>query len=445
MIKGSHPAARPALETFSAEIWEFPSILLPLSVFSFLLALPAFANSWLHRSLSTAMADPTAIEQFVLITGADESTANFFLSAAHGNCDAAVSTFFESDGMIPQTSENPRPARPTPASSSRAPPSNPPDAALSQPRRRNPQSGGIATLGSLARERDDDEKGYYAGGEKSGQMIQDPRKRNAASSRPAPSAANAQSDRTEDDDEMPAGLADSILERARARGPRTEEEHEHFEGPQRFAGAGYRLGATADPPQRPTVVGRRNVTRVLTFYANGFRVDEGPLRAFDDPANEAFLADVNRGVVPKEMEEPDIGDISITLVDRKGVDYEEERSGMVPFSGGGQRLNDAEALANSSQAPSAQVTTDAAEAVLIVDSSRPITRVQVRLSDGTRLVARLNEDSTVGQLRSFVRASRPGVANFVLSTTFPKKLLDDDSKTIVEAELKGAVVVQTLK
>lgn len=395
------------------------------------------------------MVDPAAVEQFVQITGADETTANFFLSAAHGNCDVAVSTFFESGGIIPPASENPRPTRPTAASSSRPAPAQAGSDGPPQAPRTNARPG-FATLGSLARERDDDEKGYYAGGEKSGQMIQDPRKRNAGRGRASssgPPATGPQAEPNNEDDSGPSGLADSILERARARGPRTEEEQEHLEGSQRFAGAGYRLGESSEQARAPTVMGRRNITRVLTFYANGFRVDEGPLRAFDDPVNEMFLADVNRGVVPKEMEEPEIGDVSITLVDRKDTEFAEKRPGMVPFSGGGQRLDGpgSSAGSNQAQAPAAQVNATAAEATLRVDDSRPVTRVQVRLSDGTRLVARLNEDSTVGQLREFVRASRPGVADFVLSTTFPKTVLEDDSVTIAQAQLKGAVVVQTLK
>ena len=34
---------------------------------------------------------------------------------------------------------------------------------------------------------------------------------------------------------------------------------------------------------------------VLKFWANGFSVDDGPLRAIDDPANEQFLDSVKRG------------------------------------------------------------------------------------------------------------------------------------------------------
>lgn len=413
------------------------------------------------------MADPAAVDQFIQITGADATTASFFLSAANGDCDAAVSTYFESDGMIPTAAEAPhlpRPSVPTaaslppppglpvapaapsapqgarPSSSAAANSPRPPARASSRPR----SNQRFATLGSLERERDDDEKGYYAGGERSGQMIQDPRNRNENRD---PGTSHNDDDAAGDPS---TGLVNAILNRARTRAPRPDAEREHFEGPQRFAGAGYRLGETEGRVDRPTIIGRRNVTRVLTFYANGFRIDDGPLRRLDDPANEAFLEDVNRGVVPREMEEPDVGDVSITLIDKKTEEYVEDSRPIVPFSGGGQRLDGSAAPSlhnhNSSQPPASQQPVDsaAAESVLNVDESRPTTRVQIRLSDGTRLVARMNVDNTVGQLRQFVRASRPAINEFTLATTFPKTVLNDDSKTIKDAGLMGAVVVQTL-
>eukprot|EP00168_Porphyra_purpurea_P021169 TRINITY_DN929_c0_g1_i3.p3 TRINITY_DN929_c0_g1~~TRINITY_DN929_c0_g1_i3.p3 ORF type:complete len:189 (+),score=74.77 TRINITY_DN929_c0_g1_i3:334-900(+) len=147
---------------------------------------------------------------------------------------------------------------------------------------------------------------------------------------------------------------------ARARGgPLTDAETAAFapNAAQAFTGAGYRLGKTpeeeggaaaaaaAAAPVRPDVVGRRNVTRTLTFFRDGFTVDEGPLRRFDDPANVAFLRSVDAGYVPDEMESPDIGNVNIHLVDRKDVDWAESgANGRKPqvasFSGSGRRLGD---------------------------------------------------------------------------------------------------------
>lgn len=374
------------------------------------------------------MTDTTAIAKFMDITGADTATATFFLSAAQGNVDAAVSTFFESGGIMPAganiggPSTRPAPRRPTPASS---------NALAHTPSRpqRPSRTGGFATLNSLrgdGEDKDEEANNYYAGGEKSGQMVQGPRGK-----------ANGG-----EDEEPSTDLTEAIFERARQRGPRTDEERAQFGDNQTFTGAGYRLGNTGAPrPNVPDVLVRRNVTRELTFYSNGFTVDDGPLRRLDDPENEAFLSDVNRGVVPREMEEAGVGDVSITLIDKKGEEYVPVKKKVVPFSGDGQRLS----VPTAAPAPSGEVNPERAAAAVAVDESRPVASVQIRLSDGTRLIARVNEDSTVADLRAFVAASRPGNVQFTLSTTFPKKILDDDSKTIKEAQLKGAVVVQTLQ
>ncbi len=109
-----------------------------------------------------------------------------------------------------------------------------------------------------------------------------------------------------------------------------------------------------------------------------------------------------RGVVPREMEEPGIGDVSITLVDKKGEDYVPPKRKVVAFSGGGQRLGGA-ASAQTVAAVAAPPSVDDALGTIVLDETQPVAVVQVRLSDGTRLRARLNDHHTVGQLRAFVR------------------------------------------
>jgi UBX domain-containing protein 1 len=406
------------------------------------------------------MADKdAAVSQFVAVTGSDAGTASFYLSAADYDVDAAVGAFFESGGApAPETTggaPEPVPAAAadvaaTAAPSSAAATSARPAAAA--PARR---TGGFATLDSIGagRDSDDDESGknYYAGGEKSGQMIQDPRdrarNRGGPSGGPSGVPGDGEGAGSLDDADGEGDLSDAIFERARQRGPLTDAERDEFQGPQNFAGAGYRLG-DANAPARPDasapdVVGRRNVTRTLTFYANGFTIDDGPLRAFDDPANAAFLQDIKRGFVPKEMEEPGVGNVSINLVDNKGTEYVPPRPALVPFAGGGNRLG-SESPAATAAASSAAPDTAAGAAVVVVDNSAPVASIQVRLSDGSRVVARLNETHTVQNLRDFVAASRPGVTSFTLATTFPRKTLDDPTLTIKDAGLSGAVVVQSL-
>ncbi len=72
---------------------------------------------------------------------------------------------------------------------------------------------------------------------------------------------------------------------------------------------------------------------------------------------------------------------------------------------------------------------------------------QVRLNDGSRLVARLNSSHTVGDLRQYISLARPHLAAspFALLTTFPSKELEDEAATLEAAGLLNAAVMLRLK
>ena len=40
---------------------------------------------------------------------------------------------------------------------------------------------------------------------------------------------------------------------------------------------------------------------MLTLYKNGFVVNDGPLRSYDDDEGRAFLKDLEQGYVPREL------------------------------------------------------------------------------------------------------------------------------------------------
>jgi UBX domain-containing protein 1 len=79
---------------------------------------------------------------------------------------------------------------------------------------------------------------------------------------------------------------------------------------------------------------------------------------------------------------------------------------------------------------------------LVVDDTQPMTSVQIRLHDGTRLVAKFNHTHTVGDLRGFVDAALPKRVAYQLQTTLPVRVLADESQTLQEAGLLGSTVVQ---
>jgi len=77
------------------------------------------------------------------------------------------------------------------------------------------------------------------------------------------------------------------------------EEDEARSGP--FQGSGHRLGDEETPStiiaDQNTPAGREMETaiRVITFWRNGFTVEDGPLLAYDNPQNAELLEQINSG------------------------------------------------------------------------------------------------------------------------------------------------------
>jgi len=268
----------------------------------------------------------------------------------------------------------------------------------------------VTTLKDMKEENDDEKRqAYYAGGQGqngggSGQEILDPRE---------------------------------FMERARNEmGAQSVDEWQSQQpsGTQSFTGSGNTLSDQsiqgAPAPQKP-------MEHTITFWQNGFSVDDGPLRTRDDPESEAFLAAVNRGQMPAEFIGPNgeaEGDVHI--IDKSGEPYKPPSVTLKPFSGEGRSMRDPSAASSSAEA------TEAAE--LTLDESAPTTTLQIRLSDGSRKVVKANKAHTVLQLKQHVASLTPGVAAFSLRAGFPPKKLEEMNKTLEEAGLLGEAITQSV-
>jgi UBX domain len=81
-----------------------------------------------------------------------------------------------------------------------------------------------------------------------------------------------------------------------------------------------------------------------------------------------------------------------------------------------------------------------------IDPSQPQTTLQLRLTDGTRLVTQFNLSSTMEDIYAFVARARPTAGReFVLQTIFPTKVLERGGRTVEEEGLKGGTVVMRWK
>ena len=125
---------------------------------------------------------------------------------------------------------------------------------------------------------------------------------------------------------------------------------------------------------------------------------------------------------------------------------EPEKKGQVSFQGVGRTLGSS----STSAAPEPTISSTPLNTApnpspgLVLDESLPSTSIQLRLADGTRLIAHFNFHHTVEDIRSFINASRPGSAtNYKLQIMgFPPKLLTDPTQTMEQAGLANSVVIQ---
>lgn len=224
----------------------------------------------------------------------------------------------------------------------------------------------------------------------------------------------------------------------------------------RFTGSGQTLGSEDTPsvvvpdPAANRPPPPQTISRSLTFWRDGFSIEDGPLMRYDDPANQEILRAIQSGRAPTHLMGVQQGQqADVHVYKRLDEDYVAPKNKAVPFSGQGNRLGSpTPEVAAPVQAPvvvpTPQASRSAAAPQVDIDTAQPTTSLQIRLGDGTRLVIRFNHSHTVGDVYGFVNASSvtSRSRNYVLQTTFPNKELTDHGQTIKEAGLVNAVVVQ---
>ncbi|XP_037058329.1 UBX domain-containing protein 2B isoform X2 [Peromyscus leucopus] len=171
-----------------------------------------------------------------------------------------------------------------------------------------------------------------------------------------------------------------------------------------FTGGGYRLGSSFCK-RSEYIYGEhqlQDVQVLLKLWSNGFSLDDGELRPYNDPTNAQFLESVKRGLTPE-------------IVSTPSSPEEEDKS----------ILN----------------------AAVLIDDSVPTTKIQIRLADGSRLIQRFNSTHRILDVRDFIIQSRPefSTTDFILVTSFPSKELTDESLTLQEADILNTVILQQLK
>ena len=297
---------------------------------------------------------------------------------------------------------------------------------------------------------DDEDKPteYYTGGAQSGSVVQDPKKKPT---------------RVEDilDGARAAGAVDGTAEdledppKSRRGGGGTSAGGAAFRGSgNTLGGNGQESTAVGAPASTPGADGGAvggadpaPLPIVVTFWTNGFTVDAGELRKYDDPANAPFMQAVANGQCPPELAPADRNrPININLV-RKETEYEPPPEPKYrAFQGSGRTLggtSDPSPAAVPTPGPS---SSDAAAGTgeWSVDENAPSTSIQLRLRDGSRIVGKFNLTHAVSDIRNFIRVSSPanGTGAYTLQLSgFPPKKLEDDAQLVSDG-LANSVIIQ---
>ncbi|KAF8157375.1 SEP domain-containing protein, partial [Mycena galopus ATCC 62051] len=182
----------------------------------------------------------------------------------------------------------------------------------------------------------------------------------------------------------------------------------------------------------------------LTFWRDGFTVEDGPLMRSDDPANADAI---HAGHAPPSILNVRYGQrVDGSVTQRTSDDYVPPPSKR--FSGSGNRLG---APVPTSTASTALTSTSSAGSgastgpiSFEVDQKQTTTSVQIRPGDGTRIICRMDLTHTVRDPRNSINGARPEdlTRHYTIGTMFPNRTLDDNAATIKEAGLANSVVVQ---
>lgn len=160
-----------------------------------------------------------------------------------------------------------------------------------------------------------------------------------------------------------------------------------------FSGGGYRLG-NSSCKQSEYIYGEnqlQDVQILLKLWSNGFSLDDGELRPYNDPVNAQFLESVKRGEIPLELQRLVHGaQVNLDMEDHQDQEYIKPRLRFKAFSGDGQKLGSLTPEIVSTPSSPEEEEKSILNAVVLIDDSVPTTKIQIRLADGSRLIQRFN-------------------------------------------------------
>ena len=379
------------------------------------------------------------VAEFMQLTGADKERAQFYLQSANWQLHTAVDTFFDNDDYVSldqnlaedelfstdHTNEHQEQTE-TPLNFS--------SSKNEKEFKKKIKKTGFATIGQLNEDSSSEEEGqaFFAGGsESSGQQILGPKK-------------------------TKGNLTKELFKSAKQHGALALSENQISDNEKGktdvFKGAGFTLGSDFQSSMQVSAsltdkIAKQPIKHVaIKFWKNGFSVDNGPLRNFNDPVNKEFLSSISKGDVPVELKHQlQNGEVHVDMEDHGEEEYKKPKENPKSFEGTGYTLGSPTPQVIQEFSTKPVSSSSNALQSFSVDDSKPVTTIQIRLIDGTRLISKFNYDNTIGDIVNLVKNARPSTDAFYLMTTFPNKIFNDLQMTILDAKLLNAVIVQRIK
>ena len=389
--------------------------------------------------------DDSVVQQFCSITGLSAERAKFYVEAANGNLDLAVGQYFENQGDTNDDEFLAAPENDEEESFEKNLPQ--PIVQKIEPKKDKAKSSTSSnankkmfTLADLGGGEDDDsnssgEEGqaFYAGGsETSGQQILGPPRQRD-----------------------PNKVIKDMFQKAKEMGAEeVPSEPVRPDKPYQAIG-GYRLGDGSGPSVQVAsstasnaAKSKQSQIKTLKLWKNGFNVDDGPLRLYEDRNNVEFLNSVRSGITPQELvREAKGGEVQLEMQDHRDEEFVPPKSAYVLFNNEGHKLGSPTPKVVSNTAPeAAKKNEENAAKVLRVDEAQPKTQIRLTLSDGSKLNVTANHSHKLSDLRNFLVTARPeyNAHRFLFQTSFPKKDIDNESKTLKEENLLNSVLIVKL-
>ncbi|KAL2732026.1 NSFL1 cofactor p47 [Vespula squamosa] len=378
------------------------------------------------------------VSQFTDVTGVEPERAQFYLESSAWQLEVALASFYETDEPVTLVNESIESAvqEEDIEDSSKNIVRHKEVGSMDKNTAKNkskpkPKFGTISDLQNRDSSSEEEEgQAFYAGGsEHSGQQVLGPGKKN----------------------DIISDMFKSCQEQSISIEPRTSGQQR----PNTFSGTGYKLGQTNSDTEvvSGAQTNQQSNTGLITLklWRDGFTINDREIRPYSDPENREFLAAIKRGEIPAEIrQEVQDAELRLDMEDHRHEEYVPPKTKVKAFTGKGHMLGSpspatvgmtiptdpADQAANESQA----------KKQLNLDTTKPITTIQIRLADGSSVRAQFNLTHTISDLRRYITTMRPqyAIRDFSLLTMYPTKELTED-KTIEETGLKNATIMQRLK